>query len=219
MSGAPDRGATAGLAAPAPKSKPYRWLKPLALAAGLTPLAVITTRFFLGALGANPIVLALNQMGLWTLILLLACLTCTPLKILFDWNWPPRIRRVLGLLTFFYGFVHFGIYVGLDQGLAWDEIWKDLVKRKFMTVGFLALVLMAPLAITSTNKMIKRMGFRRWKRLHRLTYVAAAAAIVHFVWRVKADLREPLIYAGVLLALLLVRVGAFLRERAAPGSS
>ncbi len=194
--------------------KPYRWLKPVTAVLGLVPLAVIGARFFLGALGANPIATGLNQVGLWTLILLLASLACSPIKTVLGWTWQMRIRRMLGLLTFFYALVHFLVYIGADQYFDWDEIWKDIVKRKFMTVGFFALMILLPLAVTSTNKMVKRLGFVRWKRLHRLVYVAAVAAIVHFIWRVKADLLDPLIYAGVLAVLMGIRVVQALRKPA-----
>ena len=187
--------------------------------AGLIPLAKITFDFLANRMGADRIAAALNQLGLWALILLLASLACTPLKILFDWNWPLKVRRMLGLLTFFYGCVHFAVYIGLDQGFAWDEIWKDIVKRQFMTVGFLALMLMLPLAVTSTNKMVKRLGFPRWKRLHRLAYVAAVAAIIHFKWRMKSDFREPALYAGILALLFLIRIGAYIRDRRAAVAS
>jgi sulfoxide reductase heme-binding subunit YedZ len=166
-----------------------------------------------GALGANPIAETLNQLGLWALTVLLASLACTPIKVLSGWNWPLRLRRLLGLLAFFYACLHFTMYIVVDQGLDFGEIWKDIVKRQFMTIGFAAFVLLVPLAVTSTNKMVKRLGFPRWKRLHRLVYLAAALAVVHFIWRVKSDLRQPLIYAFVLGVLLAVRVVDWFRQR------
>jgi sulfoxide reductase heme-binding subunit YedZ len=158
------------------------------------------------ALGPNPIAEALNRLGLWTLILLLATLACTPIKILTGWKFPLRLRRMLGLLAFLYVCLHFTTYLVLDQGLDLGEIWKDIVKRKFITVGFAAFVLLIPLAVTSTNGMVRRLGFPRWKRLHRLVYLIATLGVVHFVWRVKSDLRQPLLYAFVLAVLLVVRV-------------
>ncbi len=193
------------------------WLKPAVGLAAATPLGVVGFRLATGRLGANPIAEVLNHLGFWTLITLLASLACTPLKIVAGWNWPLRVRRLLGLAAFFYASLHLSTYVVVDQFFAWDEIWKDIVKRKFITVGFAAFLLLVPLAATSTNKMVKRLGFARWKRLHRLAYLAAGLGIVHFVWRVKADLREPLAYAAVLTLLLLVRVVAWLRDR--PGRS
>jgi sulfoxide reductase heme-binding subunit YedZ len=168
-------------------------------------------------LGPNPIAEAMNRLGLWTLILLLCTLACTPIKIVTGWKFPLRLRRMLGLEAFAYVCLHFLTYLWLDQGLDLLEIWKDIVKRKFITVGFLAFLLLIPLAVTSTNAMVKRLGFPRWKRLHRLVYVIATLGVIHFVWRVKSDLTQPLEYAAVLAALLLVRVVDAVRaERRAP---
>jgi sulfoxide reductase heme-binding subunit YedZ len=193
-----------------------RWVKVAVGVAAFVPAVVTAARFLGGSLGANPIATAMNTIGLWTLILLLATLACTPLKIVFGWNWPLALRRMLGLCAFTYACLHFTIYLVLDQFFAWGEIWKDISKRKFITVGFLALVLLVPLAVTSTNKMVKRLGFARWKRLHRLVYVIAALGVVHFLWRVKADTREPFIYGAVLLLLLGLRLVPLLRERRRP---
>ncbi|MEA2700555.1 MAG: methionine sulfoxide reductase heme-binding subunit [Myxococcales bacterium] len=181
-------------------------------ALALVPLVRLGWLFYRDALGANPIAEALNQLGLWTLIILLSSLACTPIKILTGWKYPLRLRRLLGLEAFFYACLHFSMYIAVDQSFDFGEIWKDIIKRKFMTVGFAAWVLLIPLAVTSTNKMVKRLGFPRWKRLHRLAYVAAVLGVVHFIWRVKSDLREPLIYAFVLTVLLLVRVVDWLRS-------
>jgi methionine sulfoxide reductase heme-binding subunit len=196
-----------------------RLLKRAVGAVALTPAAVLGGRALLGALGANPIAEALNQTGYWALVTLLAGLACTPLNLLFSWNWPLQVRRLLGLVAFVYACLHFSIYLVLEQFFSWDDILQDIVKRKFITVGFLALVILVPLAVTSTGKMVKRLGFPRWKRLHRLVYAAAVLAVVHFVWRVKADLLEPLIYVGVLALLLAVRVLAWVRSRRAAGSA
>jgi sulfoxide reductase heme-binding subunit YedZ len=197
------------------QSKLRRLLLKLGVGAlALTPAAVVTCRFLTDRLGANPIAEAMNQIGLWTLITLLATLACTPLKLVLGWSWPLQVRRLLGLTAFFYACLHLSVYLALDQGFAWAEIAKDILKRKFITLGFLGLLLLAPLAVTSTNKMVKRLGFPRWKRLHRLSYIAATAGVIHFIWRVKADLREPLIYAGVLVLLLGIRVLAWARDRA-----
>jgi methionine sulfoxide reductase heme-binding subunit len=182
------------------------------------PAAVVAFEFLTNRLGANPIAEAMNELGLWTLILLLSCLACTPLKNVFGWSWPLLIRKTLGNCAFAYACLHLLVYLVLDQFFAWDEIWKDIVKRKFITVGFLAFLLLLPLAVTSTNKMVKRLGFARWKRLHRLVYVAAVLGVIHFIWRVKADTSEPLLYGAVLLVLFLLRgvpkVGARKRRAA-----
>jgi methionine sulfoxide reductase heme-binding subunit len=188
-------------------------------ALALVPAARLGWLFYRDALGANPIAEALNQLGLWALILLLASLACTPIKIVSGWSFPLRLRRLLGLEAFLYVCLHFSMYIAVDQGFDFGEIWKDIVKRKFMTVGFAAFVLLIPLAVTSTNKMVKRLGFPRWKRLHRLAYVAAALGVVHFIWRVKSDLRQPLACGFVLLVLMAVRVVDWLRPpRAARGA-
>jgi sulfoxide reductase heme-binding subunit YedZ len=193
--------------------KSKRWLKPLVGVAAFVPAGVIAFRFLTGRLGANPIAEAMNQLGLWTLILLLSSLACTPLKLVLGWIWPIQVRKLLGLCAFAYVCMHLAVYLVLDQFFAWDEIWKDILKRKFITVGFAAFLLLIPLAVTSTKGMVKRLGFARWKRLHRMVYVAAALGVIHFIWRVKADTREPLIYAAVLTVLLAVRVVAYVRGR------
>ena len=174
--------------------------------AAMVPAARTAWLAVRGGLGANPIAEAENRLGLWTLILLLATLACTPIKIASGWTFPLRLRRMLGLETFAYAFLHFATYLGVDQLFDLHEIGLDIVKRKFITIGFLAFVLLIPLAVTSTNGMVRRLGFARWKSLHRLVYVIAVLGVIHFVWRVKSDLRQPLVCAIVLAALLLVRV-------------
>jgi len=162
-----------------------------------------------GELGANPIATALNQLGLVALIFLIASLAATPLKTTLGWTWPIRIRRMLGLYAFFYASLHFLTYLGLDQVLDLRAVFADITKRNFIAVGFTAFVLLVPLAVTSTDAMVRRLGFVRWKRLHRLVYVAAALGVVHFIWRVKKDLSQPLTYGAGLALLLAIRVVAF----------
>jgi len=186
--------------------RPHPWLQPALLTGALTPLVVIVGRAVAGTLGANPIAQALNQLGLLALIFLIAALACTPLKLVFGWTWPLRIRRTLGLIAFGYACLHVATYAGLDQVLDWRAIWKDVSKRKFIFVGFAAFVTLIPLARTSTNDAVRRLGFARWKRLHRLAYVAPALGALHFYWRVKKDATEPLAYATVLAVLLVIRV-------------
>jgi sulfoxide reductase heme-binding subunit YedZ len=186
-------------------------------AAALAPAASVIARFFADQLGPNPIAEAMNKLGFWTLVTLMATLACTPLKLVLGWNWPLQVRRLLGLCSFFYVCLHLTVYLVLDQFFAWGEIGKDILKRPFITMGFLGFLLLVPLAVTSTNAMVKRLGFTRWKRLHRLSYVAAAAGVIHFIWRVKADLVEPLIFAAVLLLLLGIRLADWLRRRPAGG--
>jgi len=187
---------------------PLPWLNPGILVGASAPLLSILLRARSGALGANPIAEALNELGLMALVLLIASLACTPLRTLVGWTWPIRVRRLLGLLAFAYATLHVAVYAGLDQGLDLRAVLADVFKRRFIFVGFAAFVMMAPLAWTSTKGAVRRMGYVRWKRLHLLVYPAALCAVVHFVWRVKKDLSEPLAYAAILAALLLVRVVA-----------
>jgi sulfoxide reductase heme-binding subunit YedZ len=194
----------------------YAWLNPGIVAGAAVPVALIAGRAMTGRLGADPIAEALNELGLLALVLLVASLFCTPLRRVTGWTWPARVRRTLGLLAFSFAALHVSVYAGLDQGLRLSAIWADVVKRQFIFVGFSAFVLMVPLALTSTKASVRRLGFARWTRLHRLVYPAAVLAVVHFIWRVKADLREPLIYAAVLSVPLLFRVVAAARGSARP---
>jgi len=187
----------------------------LVFAASSIPLVLLGLDAWRGRLGANPIEAMLNRLGWWTLAFLLMALVPTPLARFSGWSWPARYRRMLGLFAFFYGCLHLAGYVGVDQFFDWHAIVADVVKRKFITIGMLALTLLVPLALTSTKRAVRRLGYVRWKRLHRLVYLAAVSGVVHFVWRVKADLREPLIFAGVLAVLLLLRLVP--RRRRAPG--
>jgi methionine sulfoxide reductase heme-binding subunit len=197
----------------------YVWLGPGVLVGALLPLALLALDAARGRLGADPIALALNRFGLLALILLVACLAATPLRLMFGISWPLRIRRLLGLLAFFYACLHVLTYAVLDQGLALAAIWQDISERAFIALGALAFTLLAPLALTSTAAMRRRLGGVAWQRLHRLVYPATIAAAIHFVWRVKRDLSEPLIYAAIIGLLLLVRVRANRRRAAAPPKS
>jgi sulfoxide reductase heme-binding subunit YedZ len=194
-------------------SPPLPWLNPAVLAGGLAPLAILALQGVQGTLGPNVIEAVLNQTGLLALVFLVGSLACTPLKVLFGWTWPIRIRKLVGLMAFGYAALHFLTYAVADQGLALRTILEDITKRKFIAVGFLALVLLVPLAVTSTNAAVRRMGFPAWKRLHRLAYVAAALGVIHFVWRVKKDATEPFIYGAVLAVLLGIRVVEAVRKR------
>jgi methionine sulfoxide reductase heme-binding subunit len=138
-------------------------------------------------------------------------LGCTPLKAIVGWTWPMRLRRMLGLFAFCYALLHVITYTALDQGFDWRAIADDIVRRKFIFVGFLTFVMLVPLASTSTNAAIRRLGYPRWKRLHRLAYVAPVLAVVHFIWRVKWDVHEPVTYAVILAILLLVRIASYSR--------
>jgi sulfoxide reductase heme-binding subunit YedZ len=195
------------------------WLKPGIFIGALAPLASIALRASQGTLNADPIAQVENELGLSALILLVASLACTPARRLLGWTWPTRVRRELGLFAFFYASLHVVTYLVPDQGLDWATIVEDIAQRPFITVGFLAFVLLAPLALTSTTASIRRLGYRRWQRLHQLAYVAGVLAVIHFIWRVKIDVTQPLIYASVLGALLLVRLAVWLRQRSADRAS
>lgn len=153
-------------------------------------------------LGANPVEFALRTTGMLTLIFLLLTLTVTPIRKLTGWNWLSHFRRMLGLFAFFYGSLHFLTYLGFYQSFNVKHVITDTIARPFILFGMTALLLITPLAITSTNGMIKRMGAKRWKQLHWLIYPAAIAGVLHYYLLVKADTRQPLIF-GVILGLLL----------------
>jgi sulfoxide reductase heme-binding subunit YedZ len=183
-------------------SRPF---KPLIFAACLAPALWLAWRAATDSLGANPIEAVTLFTGLWTLRFLLITLAVTPLRRATGWHMVIRFRRMLGLFAFFYGSLHLGTYVGLDQFFAWTFILADIAKRPYITVGFAAFVLMVPLALTSTTRWIARLG-RRWQTLHRLAYASAALGVVHFLWKVKADTRDPLIYGAILAGLLVMRL-------------
>ena len=186
-------------------SAAVRYGKPLVFLLCLLPLALLVWRIAAGRLGANPVEAVLHFTGAWGLRLLLVTLAITPLRRLTGRGWLLRFRRMLGLFAFFYVVLHVTVYLVLDRGLAWDEIVTDLSKRPYIMVGFAAFVLLVPLAVTSTRGWVRRLG-RRWQLLHRSVYLIAVLGVLHFLWLVKADLREPLIYAAVLAVLLAARV-------------
>lgn len=180
-------------------------LQPVLILACLLPFAGLLWRALTNDLGANPVEALTHETGLWALRLLLLTLAVTPLRRLMGWGWLPRTRRTLGLFSFGYVLVHLLIYLVLDRALDWSTIGEDVLKRPYITVGFAALVLMLPLAVTSTRGWVRRLG-RRWKQLHRLVYLIGVLGVLHFLWLVKADLREPGLYAGLLALLLLARL-------------
>ena len=170
----------------------------------LIPLALLLADLFGGRLGADPIRAGELRTGEAGLILLVVTLAVTPLRRFTGWNWLGGYRRMLGLFAFSYICLHFLVWLGVDQFFAVRYIWKDIVKRPYITVGFASYVLMIPLAITSSSRMVRRLG-KRWAQLHALVYVAALGGIVHFVWSVKADLGEPTTYGLIVVALLMLR--------------
>jgi sulfoxide reductase heme-binding subunit YedZ len=189
------------------------WLKPAVFTGALVPLAAVAYRAASHGLGADPIAETINRLGLLALLFVVLTLACTPAKTLFGWTFPAKIRRMLGLFAFFYAALHVTSYALLDQRLALAAIGEDIVKRPFILVGFLAFMLLVPLAATSTKRMVQRLGFPRWKALHRLVYVIGLLGAVHFLWRVKKPTAEPLAYAAVVAALLAVRAATALRAR------
>jgi sulfoxide reductase heme-binding subunit YedZ len=185
-------------------------LKPVVFVASLLPLVWLVYALLTNQLGVNPIETLTRDTGLWALRFLVLTLMITPLKWLTSWNFIVTIRRMLGLYVFFYAVVHIVLYLWLDQFFDLDEIIKDIIKRPFITVGFLSFIALLPLAITSNNFMTKKLGGKRWKQLHKLTYLIAISSCIHFYMLVKADKLEPLIYTAVILALLAWRLFRYL---------
>jgi sulfoxide reductase heme-binding subunit YedZ len=181
------------------------WLKVGVFGACLSPLVVLTWQALTHNLGANPIDEITDQTGIWTLRLLLITLAVTPARRLTGWNRLIQLRRMLGLLAFFYGCLHFLTYIWLDQFFVIEDIIADVMERPFITVGFASFALLIPLAVTSTTAMIKRLGGKWWQRLHRLVYATAIGGVVHYLWLVKADIQQPLLYGGILAVLLVYR--------------
>lgn len=190
--------------APAAKWAPARD-KVFVFAACLGPLAWLVWAVFADALGANPIEAITRFLGDWALRFLLLTLTLTPLRRFSGWALVARWRRMIGLFAFTYACLHMLSYVGLDQFFAWSVLWRDLVKRTYITLGMAAFLLLLPLAVTSTNAMIKRLGGARWRRLHLLVHPAAGLAVAHHFLMVKADVAEPLIHGAVLATLWAAR--------------
>lgn len=179
--------------------------KPLVFSVSLLPLVWLFWLAWSDQLGANPVETLSHRTGDWSLRFLLLTLAVTPLRRLTGWNGLQRFRRMLGLFAFFYVSLHLSVYLIFDQFFDLSAIIADVAKRPYITVGFAAFVLLIPLAVTSTNRMIKRLG-RNWQRLHRLVYLIAILGVLHYLWLVKADLREPLMYAGILAVLLGYRL-------------
>ena len=190
--------------------KLLRGLKVVVFLACLGPLAVLTWKAFHQLLGANPVDVITRSTGKWTLVFLLVTLAVTPARRILRMPWLIRFRRMLGLFAFFYGTLHLMTYVWLDQFFNVQSMLHDIAKRRFITAGMTAFALMVPLAFTSTRGWIRRMGGKRWQKLHRLIYFSAAAGVFHFLWLVKADRSRPLAYGLVLLMLLLVRLVTWL---------
>ena len=189
--------------------------KPIVFVSCLLPLLLLVTDALeiTGRLGANPVEEIQDRLGNWGLRFIMIALAVTPLRRVSGYNWLQRFRRMLGLFAFFYVLLHFLAWLILDQGLLMSAILEDIVKRPFITIGFAALVLLTAMALTSTNGMRRRMG-RNWDRLHYSVYAVGILGVWHYWWQVKADIREPLIYAIVLTALFSVRIVYRLRRKA-----
>jgi len=180
----------------------------------LLPIAYLTWRAVTDRLGADPIREIQIETGLWTLRFLAATLTITPLRRLTGWNALAKYRRTLGLFTFFYASVHLAWWVGVDWFFDFGAMWEEIVKHKYILVGMATFLLMGPLAATSTKGWIRRLG-RKWQTLHRLIYLSAIAAAVHYIWKVKVVFGAPVYYAAIVGALLLIRLLLALGRRRA----
>ena len=189
-----------------PSSKQIVALKVAVFVVCLVPLAQLGWGLYNDTLGANPIEFVIRSLGRWALKFLLITLCITPLRKFTGFGWLMRFRRMLGLYAFFYAVIHWSVYLGRDQSLDWIAIAKDIIKRPFITIGMAAFTILLLLAITSTNGMMRRMGFERWQTLHRGVYAAAMLAVLHFWWLVKLDITWPLIYTAMLAVLLGVRL-------------
>ena len=201
-----------------------RWTKCVVFALGLVPVLWLAWRAWHDDLTANPIEYVTHFTGDWTIRLLVTSLAITPLRKLLRLPDLIRFRRMIGLFAFFYGSLHFLTWFAVDKFFDFHEILKDVVKRRFIIAGFTAFLAMLPLAVTSTTGWIRRLGGKRWQRLHRLVYLSAVAGVVHYYWLVKSDIRLPLLYGTLVAALLAYRAGAWMfarsvspaRKRAAP---
>jgi len=199
------------------------WLSPLAVAVCLIPLGNIGWDAWYGGLSANPIEDIEHRTGAWTLKILLASLAVTPLRRISGWAWLFPLRRTLGLMALAWASLHFLAYVGLDHFFAWADMAEDVLERRYVTVGFLGLLTPSSLGVTSTQRWQRRLGGKKWQRLHRLAYAAALCGCLHFLWLVKKDISEPLLHLAVLAVLLALRLPIVTqhlphgRPRAIPG--
>ena len=189
-----------------------KYIKLLIFILSLWPILSISIDIFQNNLGANPVEFIERHFGKWTLIFLCLTLSMTPLRRITHINQWILYRRMLGLFTFFYASVHLLCYIGLDYQFAWADIKNDIIKHRYVLVGFLGWLLLLPMAITSSDKMIRRLK-ANWKRLHRLIYLIAILGVLHFIWLVKKDITEPLLYAIIIFILFLLRLNIFKPKR------
>jgi methionine sulfoxide reductase heme-binding subunit len=190
-----------------------KWSKPVVFLICLLPLAALGWRALHGELTANPIEFITHATGDWTLRFLVVTLCVTPFRKILHLPELIRFRRMLGLFAFFYACLHFTTYIWLDKFFDLSEMWKDIAKRKYITVGFTAFLLLIPLAVTSTAASIRRLGGKRWQRLHRLVYFSAALGVIHYYWLVKSAVIRPLTYGAIVAALLLWRLFSSLAKK------
>lgn len=190
----------------------YRSIKAVLFLLCITPAGYLGWRAYHQDLTPDPVAYITHFLGDWTIRFLMITLAVTPLRGLLHQPQLIRFRRMLGLTAFFYGCLHFLTWIVLDKFFDWHEMWADILKRRFITVGMLGLALMLPLAITSTAGWVRRLGFKRWQQLHSLIYFSALAGVIHYYWLVKSDIREPLMYAGILLILMSYRFVVWMRK-------
>lgn len=190
-----------------------RLIRPALWLLVIVPAIVLTAQLLLDQLGAEPIEALEHASGKWTLRFLAASLAITPLMRFTGWGWMLAQRRFLGLAAFFWALGHLSVYIVLDQFFDWSAIAEDILKRIYITLGMLAFVLLIPLALTSTKSSIRKLGGKRWNQLHRLVYVSAIAGCIHFLWAVKKDLTEPMLYVSVFVVLFALR---FIVRKARP---
>lgn len=195
-----------------------QWTRRVIFALSLVPVVLLIIDGFTGNLSANPVEFLEHSTGDWGLRFLLITLAITPLRKTFEQPLLVRYRRMLGLFAFFYGVVHLLLYLTFDQSFDLHGIIADVLKRLYITAGMASLLMMLPLAITSNAAMVRRMGPKKWQRLHRLIYFSTAAAVLHFYWLRKSDVREPLMYGGILLVLMLYRVKLWLAKGTKPAA-
>jgi len=194
-----------------------KWTKVVLFLLGLAPFGGLVWLAYKQDLTANPIEYITHYTGDWCLRFLMFTLAITPLRMLTNWPAWTKLRRMLGLYAFFYGSLHLLVYFGLDRQFDLSGLWEDIAKRLYITVGMTGWLLMVPLAITSTAGWVRRMGFKRWQKLHKLIYVTAVAGVVHYWWLVKSDIRLPLMYAVILTVLLGWRIAAKIKAKAKAG--
>ncbi|MDO9269969.1 MAG: protein-methionine-sulfoxide reductase heme-binding subunit MsrQ [Methylobacter sp.] len=196
-----------------PGKKGWAAIKVIIFLLSLLPFLLLTNDAFNDRLGANPVEALHFGFGDWALRFLCISLALTPIKTITGQSWPMRFRRMMGLYAFFYASLHLLVFIVLDLSLSWEAFKDEVPKSPYILMGLLTYSLLLPLAVTSIKRMQKRLG-RSWIKLHKLVYVAGITALVHYFWLVKSDYTEPLIYAGVIASLLVVRIVAYFRRAA-----